>query len=129
VGAQRRFFAHASYAFARVERRIGIGHACHGGKAAAHCRQRSGFKRLLLREAGIAEMDVHVDETRCDDRVVRIHDGLARERLEAFAEFYDKAGGDSEVATGIEFLTGIDDAPTPDQQVRASQLRRARARR
>ena len=59
-----------------VDGRIGVGHAGDGGEPAGHGRGRAGLDRLVVLEARLAEMDVHVDQPRRDDLARGIDHGL-----------------------------------------------------
>ena len=50
-----------------VDGRVGVGHAGDRGEAAGQRRGRARLDRLVLLEARLAEVDVHVDQARGDD--------------------------------------------------------------
>ena len=60
-------------------RRIGVGHFEHRGDAAQHRRARAGLEILLVSQAGLAEMNLGVDDAGQDVQAAAI-DPLARAR-------------------------------------------------
>src|SRR3954469_21861539 len=61
-------------------RRIG-GHHHDGGDAAERCRPAAAFEIFLVREAGLAKMDVRVHEARENDASARVESFPRRRRL------------------------------------------------
>ena len=58
----------------RIDNRLGIRHGRYTGNAAGSCGLRPRFNRFLAGLAGLAEMDVHVDEARSYDEARGIED-------------------------------------------------------
>ena len=64
-----------------VDGRVGVGHAADGREAAARRRQRARLDRLLVLEAGVAQMAVDVDQPWADDEPLRVDDPALRASL------------------------------------------------
>ncbi len=67
----------------RVDRRLGVGHAHHRGDAADRGGRAAAREILLLRLAGVAHVDVRVDETGKQHAAARVDDGVGRRLVSA----------------------------------------------
>ena len=94
-----------------------VGHAHDGGEAAGGGGAGAGANGLLVRLAGFAEVDVDIDEAGAGDEPVGV---------DFFRAFFLRGGerrdefavDDKEVATGVAFGGGVDDAGVLDPEVR-----------
>ena len=101
-----------------IERRIRVRHAGNAAEPSTHRSLRSGSDRLLVRKAGFAQVNVHVDETGCDHRAHDIQHGFAFTGFEVLADLRDDSVADPHVANGIERRNGIDDSAARDEKTR-----------
>ena len=60
--------------FGRVVDRSGVGHGGHRGEPARGGRGRAGGDGLLVALAGLAQVDVHIDETGCNGEAGGVED-------------------------------------------------------
>ena len=94
-----------------------VGHAHDGGEAAGGGGARAGADGLLVRLAGFAEVDVDIDEAGAGDEPVGV---------DFFRAFFLRGGerrdefsvDGEEVAAGVAFGGGVDDAGVLDPEVR-----------
>ncbi len=106
----------------------GIGHARHCGEAARRGCARAGGDGLLVLVAGLAEVDVDVDEPRADHLSRgRYHLGTLR-GLESLADLGDAPVGHQHVGHRVEAVSGIDDPATLDEKAHAALLPARRKR-
>ena len=68
------FILHAVDDDCRIDDRLGIRHGRNAGDAAGSSCLRPRFNRFLAGLAGLAEMDVHIDEARCYDEARCVED-------------------------------------------------------
>ena len=95
----------------------GVGHAHHGGETAGGGGLRTGEDGLLVRLAGLAEMDVDVDEAGADDEAAGVDH--ARLFLLRASELGDElAAGNEDIALGVALSGGVDDATVFDPEER-----------
>ena len=84
--------------------------ARHGGGA-------PGGDRFLVRQPGLAQVHVHVDEARSDHGIAGV-ERLGVAGAQMLADFGDAPVTDEEIAPGIQGLRRIDDAAAEDQERR-----------
>ena len=130
--------AHAAFAARFVEDVVGdravvvdglrVGHRAHGGEATGRGRARTGRDGLLVLVAGLAQVDVHVDESRTDDFARRVDDLPALGRRELRPDARDRAALDEDVGDRVDLVGGIDDTPVADQEAHAFSLPRSGCR-
>ncbi len=99
-----------------------VGHARDRGEAARRGGPRAARDRLLVLEARLAQVHVHVDEARAHHLAGRVHRLGARGRLQALAHLVDAAVRDPDVLHRVGAAGRIHHAPAPDQQVHALLL-------
>ena len=103
---------------------VGVRHAGHGGEPAGHRGRRAAGDRLLVLLAGLAQVDVHVDEAGTHNEAGRHrdHDGSLRRQITAHA--LDDAAAHEEVARAVDPLSRIDDPGALEEQgLLVAQLR------
>ncbi len=97
----------------RVERWLGVRHASDRRKAPRERRGRTGGDGLVLFAAGLAQMNVHIDQAGRNDLAACIEDQVLPVRV------YVVAGNatvlDEQVRHTIYILAGIDDAASLNQ--------------
>ena len=94
---------------AGVGHRIGVGHRGHVGEAAVGRGAGAGLDGLLVLEAGVAEVHVHVHETGNEVLAGGVDDLGIGGRLEALPHARDLLAVDEHVADVVEAHLGIDD--------------------
>ena len=62
-----------------VERRLGVGHAADGGEPPRHRGRGAGGDRLFFLIAGLAEVNVNVDQAGRDETAGRVDDAIGRD--------------------------------------------------
>ena len=107
---------------AGVGNRVGVGHGGHVSEATVRCRASAGLDGLLVLEAGVAEVHVHVDKAGHQVLAACIDDLAALGRLEALPHGSDFAVVDEHVADAIEVDLRIDRVRTPKQKGHCSLL-------
>ena len=83
--------------------RIGIGHFEDAGDAAHHGRERAGFQIFLMRQAGLAEMDLGIDDAGQDMQALAVDDfgGAVAGQI---AQGGDAARGDADIGTAFTVM-------------------------
>src|SRR5205823_4592043 len=95
--------------------RFGVGHRTDGSESASGCGARAGLNGFSMLKAGLAQMDVHVDESRRDDEAGGVeHLGVLRRKIRP--DGGDAAFGNGEVGYGIVAGSRIDNTAVFDQQ-------------
>ena len=102
---------------ARIDRWLGVRHAADRGEAAAGRRLRAGGDRLLVLEAGVAQVAVEVDETGADDEAGGV-DRLRPVGSQVRPDGGDAPVGDEEVAHEVDVPSRVEDASVTDEQLR-----------
>lgn len=97
-----------------VERRIGVGHAGNGGKAAGDGGGGTGGDGFLFLVTRLAKVNVHVDESGGDDEAGGVDDSVDRQRGR-WIDADDAAVGDEQVGALVDGLRGVDDASALDE--------------
>ena len=97
----------------RVDRGDGVGHAGDRGHAARERGLRSGGDRLVLLVAGLAEVDVEIDQAGADDQAVGVDHDLGF-LVRPAAEGQHATPADPEIADPVEVLAGVDDSAAGD---------------
>ena len=90
----------------------GVGHAGDRGHAAGQGGTGAGGDGLVFLVAGLAEVDVRVDQARADDHAAGVDDDLGF--LVALAERQHPAPAEPEIAQPVDILAGVDDPPPCD---------------
>jgi len=101
---------------------VGVGHRGDVGEAAVGRRTAARLDGLLVLEAGVAEVHVHVDETRDEVLAGRVDDLGVRRRLEADADLDDVLVVDEHVTDVVKTHLRVDDVGTPKQKRHCSLL-------
>ena len=102
----------------RIERRFRVGHAGDRGETAGHGRRDTGGDRFLVRETGFAQVDVHVDEARRNDRA----GGVDHPRIcgvGVLRDLADEAVLDDDIANSVESVRRIDDPAAANDRLHA----------
>ena len=107
---------------ARVGHGVGVGHGGHVGEAAVDGRGGARLDGLLVLEAGVAEVDVHVHEAGDEVLVVRVDDGRALGGLERLGHSGDLVALDQNVAEAVETDLRVDDVGALKQKCHCSLL-------
>ena len=94
---------------AGVGHRVGVGHRGHVGEAAVGRRAGSGLDGLLVLEAGVAEVHVHVHEAGHEVLAGGVDDAGALGGLEALPHRGDLVAVDEHVTDVVEAHLGVDD--------------------
>ena len=89
-----------------------------GGEAAGRGGHRAGGDRLLVLLAGLAQMDVDVDQPGRHHQAGGVERLGALRRLDAAVELDDAALLDQQVVDRVEVLARIDHPAAVDQQLR-----------
>ena len=105
-----------------VDDRGGVGHAGHGGEAPCRRRTAAGRDVFLILQARIAQVHMHVDETRGDNQSRRVDARGPVRRRQPFAKLEDHAVGDQYVGDSVNPLGGIDQAPAFYQKIHLYNL-------
>src|SRR2546426_889118 len=110
----------------RGEDVVGDGAVVVNGTRVRHARDRGEPTRrrsararrdgLLVLVAGLAQVDVDVDEPRADDLARGVHDLRSRGRLEALSDALDLAVGDQHILHAVRGVCRVDDAAVLDEQ-------------
>src|SRR5207245_2009393 len=79
-------------------------------------RARAGRDRFRGPGAGLAQVDVDVDEPRADDLARAVHALRCRGRLEALSDALDLALGDQHILHAVRGVCRVDDAAVLDEQ-------------
>ena len=95
----------------------GVGHAADGGESTGGGGARAAFDGLGVFEAGLAQMDVHVDEAGRDDEAGGVEFGGAG-GVEILADGGDAAVFDSDVADGVQTAGRVHHAAVANDQFR-----------
>ncbi len=89
----------------------GVRHARDGREAAGHRRRHAGRDRFLVLLPGLAEMDVHVDETGTDDESARdLDDGDVAIDGKIAPDARDPVAVDQQVERAVASVHRIDEA-------------------
>ena len=107
---------------AGIGHRVGVGHGRHVGESAVRCRAGAGLDGLLVLEAGVTEVHVHVHKAGHQVLAAGVDDLAALGRLEALPHGSDLAVVDKHVADAIEVDLRIDRVRTPKQKGHCSLL-------
>ncbi len=99
-----------------VERGVRVRHTCYRRETAAYRRFRPRCDRLFLWEPRLAQVNVHIDESWCDDGADGIEDRFVAARFEMLPDFDNGAGARAQIPQRIEGGRRIDDPTAFDQQ-------------
>ena len=108
---------HVARHFGTVVDRRSVGHRGHRGKATGCRRAEPGRDRFLLGKAGVAQMNVRIDQSRHDPASGRVDyrrifdDTQPARPLDSF----DAALGDKQITGLVDFARRIDKPPTAQQ--------------
>src|SRR5438093_13763749 len=111
LGRPQHELDHAS----RIDRWLGIGNRAEGREAAARGGECPRRDRLLVLEAGLAEVCVDVNEAGADDETTRV-DGLVRARAGIGADFGDAAVRNHDIGDGVDAVRWVDYVSAADGQ-------------
>ena len=92
-----------------VGHRVGVGHRGHVGESAVGGRAGAGLDGLLVLEAGVAEVHVHVHEAGHEVLAGGVDDLRALRRLEALPHLGDLVAVNEHVADVVEAQLRVDD--------------------
>lgn len=98
-----------------VEGRDGVGHAGDGGEAARDRGRAAGLDGLAFLLAGLAEVDVHVDQAGADDSVFGVDGAVGGGAVEALADGGDLAVAEGQIGGFVAVGRGVDDAGAGDE--------------
>lgn len=99
-----------------VERGRRVGHAADGGEPARCSRERAGFDGFFVLLAGLAEVDVGVDESGNNEAALGIDHPIGGGAVEAVSDGRDKLAGNGDVSGFVEAGFGVEDAAAGDEK-------------
>ncbi len=106
---------HPAGDFSRVIHGAGVGHGADGGKAAGGCGHGAAGDRLFVGLAGLAQVNVNIDEARCDDESAGVEAFIgATAQLARRSHFRDTAVFEQEVVFPLELLGGVNEETVTD---------------
>jgi hypothetical protein len=122
VGGSLGLEADPFHQFRGVEGGRGVGHAADGCEAAGDGGAGAGGDVLFGGLAGLAEVDMGVDETWGGDEVCGVDDVGCGRLGEVLSDFGDSCVGDGDVCGLVEAEGGVDDAGVSDQCVHSGRI-------
>ena len=111
---------HPAGDFGRVVDGNGVGHGRDGGESACGCCGGAGGDGFFVALAGLAEMDVNVDEAGCDDEAGGVEDFSTVGELEfaGAGDFGDAAVFEQDVFGSVDAGAGIDEVAVANDESR-----------
>ena len=122
VGGLFDFEADPFHQFRGVKGGCCVGHAADGGEAAGHGCEGAGLNIFFRGLAGLAEVDMGVDEPWGCDEVCGVDDVGSGGLGEVLSDFGDSIVLDGDVCGPVEATGGVDDACVSDQCVHGGRI-------
>ena len=92
--------------------RVGVGHAGDGGEPTGHCRLGAGQHGLFVLVAGLAQVDMHIDEARGHDQAAGVNARVSgREKAAGSVDPANQTVLDQQVTNGLQIIGRIDHRP------------------